>query len=117
MKNIACCLFFCFLISCANPYDATLLLGKWKTDSWIENDSGKKFNNKMDFNFSDAEHYEIDYGSEKEKGKYWISNDFLHTIEEGKAEKKVKIISMSKDTFVFEMNRTGTLETVTLLKQ
>ena len=112
---IAC--FSLLLVSCASEFDSQLLVGKWKTVSWINKVTGKKIKNKMDFQFNNDELYEIDYGSLTEKGKYWIANEFLHTVEEGQSEKKVKIISLSQDSMVFEMNRAGILEKVVLVKQ
>lgn len=71
----------------------------------------------MDFIFKPDRLYEIDYGSLKEKGEYWISNEFLHTVEDGQVEKKVKIISLTKDSMFFEMNRAGIIEKVIIVKQ
>ena len=68
----------------------------------------------MDFSFDSDRRYSIDYGSQKESGKYWIAVDYLHTVEDGKAEKKVKIISLSADTMILEMNRAGQIERLLL---
>ena len=106
----------CFL-SCVEQHDESLLIGQWKTDSWIINSSNARINNKMDFNFNADGYYELDYGSKKEKGKYWISNDFLHTQEVDMAEKKVKLNLLVQDSIIFEMNRGGRLETVILVKR
>ena len=108
-----------FLFSaCANDkFDALLLPGEWKTTSWIEQNTNKKINNKMDFTFGEDGRYEVDYGTVKEKGKYWIAGEFLHTVEDGQAEKKVKLTSLLSQKMTFEMNRTGSIELVTLSKQ
>ena len=105
-----------FITSCGQSYEETLLIGQWKTDSWIENNSGQEIAHTMNFNFDHKSHYTVDYGSMKEEGKYWIMGPYLHTIEKGEAEKKVLIKSLSKDTMIIEMNRTGSLERVVLLK-
>ncbi len=110
------CLLFC--IACANDkFDEMLLHGDWNTTSWVEQKTNKKISNKMAFSFKGDGRYTIDYGSEKENGKYWIAGEFLHTVEDGQAEKKVKITSLSTDEMNFEMNRTGSIELVSLKKQ
>ncbi len=117
-KTLTISLLVCFL-SCAENFnfDATHLIGNWKTASWIENISNKKIPNQMDFTFRQDSLYEVDYGSIKEKGKYWIAGEYLHTIEDGQAEKKVRLKLVKPDSIIFEMNRTGKLETVILTKQ
>jgi len=56
-------------------------------------------NNRMDFNFKADKTYEIDYGTEKEKGKYWIASNYLETVEDGMSAKKVKIVKLTPDNF------------------
>lgn len=103
--------------ACTNTnYDKTLLYGDWVVDSWVIENTGKAITNQMDMNFKPNDQYTIDYGSEQENGKYWIMGDYLHTIEKGQAEKKVKLISLSADTLKFQMNRGGHLELITLKK-
>lgn len=117
-KNL--CLLSCvlFFIACANDkFDALLLPGEWKTTNWVEQKTGKKITNKMDFSFGTDGRYEIDYGSVKEKGEYWVAGEFLHTTEDGQAEKKVKLTSLTADKMNFEMNRTGSIELVSLSKK
>lgn len=117
VKNL--CLLMCllFCIACANDkFDAMLLPGEWKTTSWVEQKTDKKITNKMDFSFMEDGRYTIDYGSIKENGKYWVAGEFLHTVEDGQAEKKVKITSLTADHMNFEMNRTGSIELVSLKK-
>lgn len=115
-KSIPLALLFVLLFSCSETYDEKLFMGKWKTTSWIEKDSGKKINNKMDFTFNADKTYEIDYGSLKEAGTYYISGGFLHTTETDNAEKKVKLVKVVSDTIIFDMNRTGRIESVVLVK-
>ena len=79
-------------------------------------DSGEAIDNMLIFEFDTTGRYSIDYGSEFEKGKYWISGNYLHTIEDGRAEKKVRIINLSSDSMVLEMNRSGFLEKLSLIK-
>jgi len=118
IKNL--CLLTCFLLvsACANEkFDALLLPGEWTTTNWVVEKSDKKITNKMDFTFGTDGRYEIDYGSIKEKGKYWVAGEFLHTVEDGAAEKKVKLTNLTADKMNFEMNRTGQIELVSLEKK
>jgi len=105
------------IISCGNNYNEVLLHGKWKTHDWTVKTTGKKVTGQMDFEFNTNGEYLIDYGSQNEKGKYWITADYLHTVETGQSEKSVKVLKLTKDSFHFQMNRAGSLEEVLLLKQ
>jgi hypothetical protein len=104
-------------MACSESYDQKLLLGQWKTSSWIDNSSQQSINNKMDFDFQDNRKYSIDYGSMKERGTYYISGGYLHTTETGRAEKKVNLLKVVQDSVVFEMNRGGAIETVILTRK
>lgn len=112
-----CCILFLMSSCQENKFDDHLLTGDWKLKEWKELESGKAINNAMDMSFKDDGTYVIDYGSEKESGKFWIASEYLHTVETGKAEKKVKILTLSSDSLQFQMNRGGYLENVLLLKQ
>ena len=104
-------------VSCAESFDQKMLLGQWKTSSWIDNSSNRSINNKMDFDFKADRKYTIDYGAMIEEGTYYISGGFLHTTETGSAEKKVKLLKVAQDSVVFEMNRGGSIETVILTRK
>lgn len=106
-----------FFISCGNNFDSELLKGNWKTVEWTVKENNQKINAKMDFQFLEEKRYILDYGSELEKGKYWIANSYIHTVEDGKAEKKVKITTLTVDSLVFEMNRAGSIENVVLVRE
>jgi len=117
MKYISIICVCLFLSACITSYEEAALHGQWKTTDWSVVDSGKKISQKMDFTFSADERYEVDYGSQKEVGRYWISGTSLRTIEDGQSEKTVKIKQLTSDSLVLEMNRAGSLEMVVLLKQ
>jgi len=102
--------------SCSSVWDSKHLLGEWKVSDWIVVSSGKAVNQKMDFSFTSDKKYTVDYGQENEKGSYYISGEFLHTKEEGSIEKSVRIIKLNPDSLMFEMNRAGSLERVTLIR-
>ena len=93
-----------------------MLIGQWKTQEWVEAKTNKAFENLMDFTFSGDMRYEVDYGSHKEIGNYWIEGDFLHTIEDNQAEKKVKFLLLTSDSLKIEMNRSGRIEHVSFIR-
>jgi len=104
--------------ACTNPnWDKNLLYGDWEVSEWVNTSTNQKINAKMDFTFNDDRTYVLDYGSEKESGTYIIMGDFLHTIETGQAEKKVKLVGLDADNLSFEMNRGGTIEVVKLRRK
>jgi len=104
------------LMACQSKYDVKKLYGEWNLSEWVIESTGKKVSNKMNMNFQKDGTYIIDYGSKKENGKFWIANEFLHTVETGKAEKKVKLLQLVQDSLMFQMNRAGQLEKVSLVK-
>lgn len=104
-------------VSCqSNNYQETDLHGNWKVVNWEIASTGQERSNQMDMSYAADGSYTVDYGSEKEVGKYWIANDFLHTTETGQAEKKVKILDLNRDTLSIQMNRGGELENVLLVR-
>jgi len=112
------CFLFSLLIffSCNDGLDKSSLYGSWKTVDWYQEDSGNRIQQKMDFDFSEDGRYVVDYGSQNEKGDWWVRGNFLHTREDDQMEKKVHISSIMKDTMRMDMNRGGILETVVLVK-
>lgn len=117
MKQILILLSLTFIVACAESFDINKLPGEWELESWTKKDNGEAIEGQMDFTFNADETYAIDYGNQTETGKYWISGPYLHTKEEGQAEKKVLITRLTDDTFTFEMNRAGSIEVVQLTKQ
>ena len=111
------CFTLMLFLGCNSLHDEALLHGQWQTSKWIVVSSGKKIPNRMDFTFSTDKSYEVDYGSQKENGNYYIAGEYLHTKEDGATEKSVKIKLLTTDSLVFEMNRAGALENVTLVKK
>lgn len=118
MKNI---IFFgvLFLIGCqpGTGYQDSQLVGNWKGIEWNDLTNNKKIDVKVGFTFEEGNRYTGNYGNSSESGKYWIAGDNLHTIEDGKAEKKVKIKKLLNDTLIFGMNRSGVIEEIVLIKE
>ena len=105
------------LLSCENnEFEIDKLIGTWKVDQWTIENTGQSRNNQMDMTFANEGIYEVDYGSELEKGKYWVNSEYLYTVEQDQNEKRVKIIRLSNDTLEIKMNRGGEIENVLLLR-
>ena len=103
-------------ISCANKYSETEMYGKWSVSKWVVESTGELITNQMDMEFNSDRKYSIDYGPKIESGDYWISGDYLHTIGEGQTEMSVKILELNADSLVIQMNRSGDLEKVILIR-
>jgi len=106
-----------FLNCESNNFDPQLLVGSWEVSSWEIDETDKAIDQMMDMTFNEDGSYLVDYGSEQENGKYWIAGKYLHTVEKGQAEKKVKLVELVVDSMRFQMNRGGRLESVLLLKK
>lgn len=120
-KLIKTSLFLLVLVlftSCQNvEFDTEKIYGEWKVVDWEIVTTGEKRGNQMDMLFVKEDDYVVDYGSEKEEGKFWIRNQYLYTLENGEAEKKVKLLDLKTDTLSFQMNRAGEIENVLLVKK
>ena len=114
---IIICVVFILTACQSNKFDNEILIGSWEVLEWKIEETGKSVNNKLDMKFESEKNYSIDYGSKNEIGKYWIEGDFLHTVENEQAEKKVKILKLVTDTMEIQMNRGGHLERVVLIKK
>ncbi len=102
--------------ACASSLDASFLPGNWKTIEWKVVSTGQIINNQMDFAFTTNDRYAVDYGSQREKGSFYLAGEYLHTKEDGALEKSVRVTKLTIDTMIFEMNRAGSIEVVTLVK-
>ena len=97
-------------------YTEDQLLGQWELAEWKDLTNDKTIDGTVQFVFEAESRYTGAYGNLREVGKFWIEGDNLHTIEDGKAEKKVKIEKLNSDTLIFGMNRVGNLEQMILIK-
>lgn len=117
MKNLLILFVLIFMFSCQpSKWDKSNLPGSWQSIQWIQLDSGDTLDNNLVFEFDSTGRYSVDYGTEKERGKYWVAGEYLHTVEDGRAEKKVRILQLSSDSLIMEMNRAGYLEKLVLVK-
>lgn len=116
MKNILIGLVL-IMSACGVEQNKPLLIGEWSLSEWKILSTGElRTGYQMDFIFSSDDTYSVDYGSETEVGAWYVSGNQLYTTEQGMAKKMVKITKPIGDTLQFEMNRSGQLERVTLLR-
>ncbi len=85
---------------------------KWTVESQVETRDAANVN----FTFSNND-YKAKLGKRDEAGIFRVDGDKLYTQAEGQQEIMVKIEKLTADSMVFEMNRGGTKEVMTLVKQ
>ena len=116
MKLLKLHLFFVFAgliaVSCVNSDNKALLVGNWKGAEWLA--EGKPSGNDA---FAGDGGHSSDFGGAKEKGTYILRNDKLYTTPDGQLEIMVEVAKLTKDSLVFNMNRSGQAETLILVKQ
>jgi uncharacterized lipoprotein NlpE involved in copper resistance len=105
------------LYGCTNSADKKNILGMWNVHKWVVPSTGQALSQKMVFFFTPEGKYIVDYQTEKEFGKYWITGKTLSTVENGASEKTIKILRLEPDTMLLEMNRAGRIEVLTLVKE
>ena len=79
---------FLFIFACSNQYSNDQLVGTWQGAAWQDLTNNKSIDVKFDFTFQSDGRYTAHYGNQSEEGKYWIAGGNLHTVEDGKAEKR-----------------------------
>ncbi len=107
------------LMSCEPEGNDNLLIhGTWQGVSWkIAGMEQLGENSEMMFVFNADSTYAAGTGTQMENGVYTYKNEKLYTTAEGKIEKMVEVKLPSTDTIVMNMNRGGTAEVITLVKQ
>ena len=105
------------LLSCTEKVDKKLLPGDWQGVQWIVAGMGGEIDaSTAVFSFKEDGHYTYSYNDAKEKGKYYVVNGELYTTPDGGTKMMVKIEKLTQDSLVFNMNRGGQSETLTLLR-
>jgi len=69
------------------------------------------------FSFDSTGRYIFDYNGNIESGTYKVENDMLFTTPDKQREIMVKIARLTTDTLIFEMNRSGKPELLSLLRK
>lgn len=110
--------FLLILLSCNNSENKKLIIGNWSGTEWLVNGKPSDLDAKgTHFTFNDKGEYIHEYSGNKEKGTWIIEKDMLFTTPTGENEMMVKIIKLTKDSLIFDMNRGGQPESLTLLRQ
>jgi hypothetical protein len=106
-----------FYTSCIDSKNNKLIIGKWQASQWLGDANTTARNAEgTSFLFDEKGKYLYDYNGSLENGTYKVENNMLFTTPEGMQEIMVKIAKLTSDSLVFEMNRSGTAETLILLK-
>ena len=106
------------IVSCIHSANKTLLVGEWKGTEWLANSipSGNDAT-KVYFKFSADGGYVSDFGGSLEKGTFILRDNKLYTTPDDQLEIMVEIAKLTKDSLVFNMNRGGQPETLTLIRK
>jgi hypothetical protein len=121
MLNIKSVVFFvclaAMLSSCTEKIDKKLLPGVWKGAEWIVAGVQDEIDaSSASFSFQPDGQYTYTYNDAVEKGKYYVTNGELYTTPDGGTKMMVKITTLTQDSLVFNMNRGGQAETLTLVR-
>ena len=110
---------YALLISCGGSKQKDLIIGRWTGVEWLERGQPSSILNPNDavFQFDAGDTYSFTYAGNTEKGKYFVSNQQLFTTPDGGVKMMVRIIKLDQDTLRFDMNRGGSSERLTLVRQ
>lgn len=110
--------FILFFLSCNTSKNGKLIVGNWTGTEWLVEGKPSGLNAQdTHFTFDDKGNYTFVYSGNKEAGTYKVENDMLFTKPSGENEIMVKINKLTKDSLVFDMNRGGQPELLTLLRK
>jgi hypothetical protein len=113
--SILVLLVFCFANCAPDLGYQTAIQGKWQAVNWTAAGSQTRSTDNVSFDFQ-GDKYSAKLGGRDESGSFRIQGDKLYTHAEGQQEIMVKIQRLTADSMVFEMNRGGTPELMTLVK-
>ncbi len=118
-QSLPILLFFSFLLlSCSNSQNQELILGDWVGSEWNVNGKATILSEENTFfTFENNGKYSMRFAGNKEEGTYMVKNDKLFTTPKLQQEIMVKIAKLTVDSLVFDMNRGGQPETLTLLRK
>jgi hypothetical protein len=117
IKKIFAIVFLLFISSCSNDENNKLIIGNWSGSEWLVNGMPSDRNViETHFMFDDKGNYTFTYSGTEEKGTYKVENKMLFTKPANQQEIMVKITKLTKDSLVFDMNRGGASEVLTLLR-
>lgn len=111
-------LFIISITSCADTKNNKIIIGSWHGTQWVAD--GKPLNRNVEttyFTFTDKGTYTFENNGTTEAGTYKVEINNLFTTAKDKQEIMVKIVKLTNDSLVFDMNNGGQAETLTLVKK
>lgn len=106
------------LVGCTTNENEKKIVGNWSGLQWLVNGQPSNFDvQSTHFGFDGKGGYTYEYLGNKEKGTYKVENDMLFTTPDKEQEMMVKIAKLTADTLVFDMNRSGQSEMLTLIRK
>jgi len=122
MKQLKPLVFAVFILfsffSCSENSNKKLILGHWTGVEWLVEDHPSSHTPQdASFTFDSTGIYTFEYAGNIEKGKYYLNNNQLFTTPEGGIKIMVKIPKLTQDTMIFDMNRGGQAERLTLIRK
>jgi Lipocalin-like domain len=120
MQRFSFFLVFTLLFSCKSEDKTTEILGTWQGVAWSV--AGKETNRadqEIQFVFSPDKTYAATYGAQKEMGNFRMEGQKLYTTAQNsnKIEKVVMLSRITPDTILMDMNRTGQVEQLVLVRK
>jgi len=108
---------FLLLPGCENERANKLLTGTWHGVEWrVEGKATQRDVQSVTFMFEENGTYAATFGTQQEAGTYRLEGDKLYTNAQGQGQKMVKLPRLAADTLVMDMNRSGTAETLVLVR-
>lgn len=93
------------------------LEGNWTGVSWLSNGQPAAYDvSSAGFSFDTKGRYAYRYAETTEQGDWYLSGRELFTTPDGGTRMMVRIARLEGDTLVFDMNRGGTPERLTLVR-
>ncbi len=118
MKKYFLLLTLCSFIACHTSENKKLILGHWQAVEWlVDGTAVDRDIPGTTFMFNDKGEYVFTNNGNTEKGTYKVDEDELYTTPDKQQEIKVRIARITKDTLIFDMNRGGAPELLTLIHQ
>lgn len=118
MKYLPLLMPLLFLFACTDNGSDAQITGDWQGVSWIVNGAtSDRDASQVTFSFEPSGTYTGAFGTQEEAGAYRVEGNKLYTHAEGQAEKMVEVALSGTDTLRMLMNRSGTPETLVLVRQ
>lgn len=106
------------LFACGDSKYKQLIIGNWAGSEWLINGKSAGAGAKSTaFSFTDKGEYTFENDGNVQKGTYKVEKDKLYTTPLNQQEIMVRIAKLTQDSLVFDMNRGGQSETLTLLRK